>query len=160
MLYLALGLFLLAVVLLVVDIYIEGFGVIGVIGLVGVAASLFISVAFIESPLGILVVAGKIILLVPGTYLFYRFLKNRQLDGRFVLTETLAEDKVDLSGLTYFMGKEGITKTALRPHGNVDFNGSNVEVRSESKYIPANKRVKVVDVRDNKVFVALVENHN
>ena len=158
MLFLAIGLFLLAVFILVVDIYIEGFGPLGVVGLVLAAASLFISIAFI--PFGWAIVIGKIVIMVPGTILFYRFLRSRQLDGKFILTETLAEDVVDVSGLEYFMGKEGVTKTALRPHGRAEFNGAIVEVLSDSKYIPLGKRVKVVDVKDRRVFVALVENAN
>lgn len=158
LLTLAIGLFLVAVIILFVDIYIEGFGPLGVIGLVVAAVSLFISVAFI--PGGIFIVLGKIGLMVPGTFLFYRFLRVRQMDGRLILTETLAEDVVDVSGLEYFVGKEGIAQTALRPYGKAEFNGASVEVCSQSKYIPAGKRIKVVDVKERKVFVTIVENAN
>ncbi|MCL2396592.1 MAG: hypothetical protein FWC93_00845 [Defluviitaleaceae bacterium] len=156
MLFLAIGLFIAAVLILAVDIYIEGFGPLGVVGLIVAAASLFISIAWVD--FGGFIVLGKIAVMVPGTLLFYRFLRARQLDGKLVLTETLAEDVVDVSGLEYFMGKEGITKTALRPHGRADFNGTTVEVHSDSGYIPTGKRVKVVDVLDKKVFVRQNEN--
>jgi len=56
------------------------------------------------------------------------------------------------------LGKEGITKTDLRPQGMVDFNGTNVEVVSDAKFIPVDKRVKVVDVQNRRVFVKLIEN--
>ena len=158
MLMLAIGLFIIAVLILFVDIYIEGFGPLGAVGLVLAAISLFISVAWV--PFGGLIVLGKIALMVPSTFLFYRFLRSRQLDGHLILNETLAEDVIDLSGLEFFMGKEGVAVTALRPHGKADFNGTSVEVCSDSKYIPSGKRVKVVDVRERKLFVALVENAN
>jgi len=156
MLIWAIVLLVVGIFILVVDVYIEGFGVLGVVALVLVTASLFLTVLFV--PFGQFIVLGKLVLMVPGAFLFFRFLKTRQLDGRFILTETLAEDKIDVSGLEYFLGKEGITKTALRPQGKADFNGADVEVSSDSKYIPEGKRVKVVDVKGKKVLVALIEN--
>ncbi|MCL2574401.1 MAG: hypothetical protein FWE34_07620 [Defluviitaleaceae bacterium] len=142
--------------LLVVDIYIEGFGILGIVALVVIAVALMMTA--MSGDLGVYIVIGKIIVTVPGCILFFRFLRSRQLDGKLILTETLAEDKVDLSGLEYFVGKEGVTKTALRPQGTVDFNGAGVEVCSESKYIPEGKRVKVVNLNGNKLMVALIEN--
>ena len=156
MLIWAIVLLVVGMFILLVDIYIEGFGIPGVVALVAIAASLFITVAFV--PFGGFIVLAKIVVLVPGTIFFFRFLKSRQLDGKLILTETLAEDKIDVSGLEYFLGKEGITKTALRPQGTADFNGAGVEVCSESKYIPEGKRVKVVDVKGRRVMVALIEN--
>ena len=156
MLLISIILFVVAICILFVDVYIEGFGVLGIVGIAVAAVSIFLSVAFI--PFGIYIVLGKIAIMIPGTFLFFKFLRSRQLDGKLVLTETLAEDKVDVSGLLYFLGKEGITKTALRPQGSADFNGTSVDVLSDSKYIPAGKRVKVVDVKDRKVTVSLIEN--
>jgi len=156
MLVWAIVLLVIGMALLVVDIFIEGFGVLGVVALAIVAASLFMTVAFV--PFGHFIVVGKIIVLVPGTYAFFRFLKAKQLDGKLILSETLAEDKADVAGLEYFMGKEGLTKTALRPQGTADFNGAGVEVVSESKYIPEGKRVKVINVIGRKVMVAQIEN--
>lgn len=156
MLIWAIVLLVVGLFILVVDIYIEGFGLLGVVGLLVIAASLFITVAWV--PFGGFIVLGKVAVMVPGIFLLFRFLRSRQLDGKLILTETLAEDKVDVSGLEYFMGKEGITKTALRPHGTADFNGAGVEVCSDSKYIAEGKRVKVVDVKGRRVFVSLIEN--
>ena len=156
MLIWAIVLLVVGLALLVVDVFIEGFGILGIVALAIVAASLFITVAFV--PMGGFIVVGKVAVMVPGAIFFFRFLKSKQLDGKFILTETLAEDKIDVSGLEYFRGKEGITKTALRPHGTADFNGDNIEVRSDSKYIPDGKRVKVVDVKGKRVLVAQIEN--
>jgi len=158
LMYLAIGLFIVAILVLFADIYIEGFGPLGVVGLLLAAASLFITVAFVD--LGLFIVLGKLGVMVPGTFLFYRFLRVRQMDGRFVLHDTLNEDVQDVSGLVYFLGKEGVAQTALRPYGTADFNGSSVDVCSQSKYIPAGKRIKVVDVKERKVLVSLVENAN
>ena len=157
MLFVGIGLFIAAVLILAVDIYIEGFGLLGVAGLVVAAVALFITVYFV-TPFGWLIALGKIVSMVSGSILFYRFLRSRQLHGKLILSETLAHDVVDVSGLEYFVGKEGVTKTALRPQGNADFNGASVDVYADSKYIPKGKRIRVVDVQDRKVLVSLIEN--
>jgi len=87
---------------------------------------------------------------------FFRYLRRHQLYGKLILNETLAEEQRDILVLEHFLGKEGITKTALRPFGHVDFNGINLEVRSESEYISANTRVIAVDLRDKKLFVKAI----
>jgi membrane-bound ClpP family serine protease len=88
---------------------------------------------------------------------FFRFLKRKQLYGKLVLYETLAEDDVDFSYLAQFLGKEGVTRTALGPFDHADIDGTDIEVCSNSKYIPVNQRIKVVDFKEHKLFVAAVE---
>jgi len=156
MVYFALGLFAVALIILIGDIFIEGFGVLAVIGLLGVVISLVLTAFFV--PYGGLIVLGKLVVVVPGLYLLFRFLRKRQLDGRFILSETLAEDVSDVGGLEYFMGKEGVTKTALRPVGFADFNGTRVEVSSDMGLIDVGKSIKVVDVQHKKVVVRLIGN--
>lgn len=156
MFYFAIGLFVVSLIVSIADVFVEGFGPLAIIGLVGVAVSLVL--VAVSSPIGGWVVLAKVMVTVPGLWLLWRFLRKRQLDGRFILSETLAEDIVDVGGLEYFVGKEGITTSALRPQGFADFNGTKVEVASEAGYIDVDKRIKVVDVQNRKVFVKLIEN--
>jgi len=156
MIYVAFGLFFLSLLVLIVDIFIEGFGPLAVVGLVGIVVSLSMTAFGVAG--GGLIVLVKIALTVPAIWLLFRFLRKRQLDGRFILTETLATDVAPVGGLEYFLGKEGITKTALRPQGFADFNGQNVEVSSDSGFIAVDKRIKVVDVQERKLLVKLIEN--
>jgi membrane-bound serine protease (ClpP class) len=156
MFYIAIGLFIVALLVLIADIFIEGFGPLAVVGLVGILVSMVLTAFWV--PLGGFIVLGKIAVTVPGVWLLFRFLRKRQLDGKFILNETLAEDVAPVGGLEYFLGKEGMTKTALRPQGFADFNGQNIEVASDSGFIPTGKRVKVVDVQSRKVLVRLIEN--
>ncbi|MCL2753030.1 MAG: hypothetical protein FWE44_02650 [Defluviitaleaceae bacterium] len=152
----AMGLFAISLIVLVVDIFVEGFGPLAVVGILGVVGSFVMTAIF--HPFGWLIILIKVAVLVPSVYGLFRFLRKKQLDGRFILNETLAEDVQDIGGLEYFLGKEGITKTALRPQGTADFNGTNVEVVSDSRFIAVDKRVKVIDVQNRKVLVKLIEN--
>ncbi|MCL2619764.1 MAG: hypothetical protein FWD97_02360 [Defluviitaleaceae bacterium] len=156
MFYFAIGLFVVSLIVSIADIFVEGFGPLAIIGLVGVAVSLVL--VAVSSPIGGWIVLGKVMVTVPGLWMLWRFLRKRQLDGRFILSETLAEDTVDVGGLEYFIGKEGVTTSALRPQGFADFNGTKIEVSSEAGYIDVDKRIKVVDVQNRRVFVKLAGN--
>jgi membrane-bound serine protease (ClpP class) len=152
--YLVLILLAVGVALFVIEVLTAGmdFGVSGILGFIALAASIVLTITNFGI-IGIIAVAGGLAILIPAFILFMRWIKRRQIYGKFVLNETLEHEKPDISGLGFFIGKEGMTKTALRPHGDADFNGTKVEVWSEVDYIPANARVKVIDVRDKKVLV-------
>ncbi|MCL2415534.1 MAG: hypothetical protein FWD01_01870 [Defluviitaleaceae bacterium] len=160
MMYLAIALFITAIALLLVETLTAGmdFGISGILGFAALAASVVITVVYHQY--GIFIVLGQFAVLIPVAVVFVRWLRRKQIYGKFILNETLAEDKSDISGLERLVGKEGITKTALRPHGQAIFDNSNdtkpVEVWCDS-YIPQNERVKVTDIKDHKVFVKLVE---
>ncbi len=51
------------------------------------------------------------------------------------------------------VGDTGITKSALRPYGNVDFNGLHMEAMIEGDYIPPQTSVRVVSISAGKVNV-------
>ena len=156
MLSLALGLSLAAIIVIVIDVFLEGFGILGVVGLLLLAASIFVNIVHV--PFGVYIVIGQAAVLIPASVFFVRYLKRKQIYGKLILNETLAEDRQDFSGLQELLNQEGVTKTALRPFGHAEFNGVNVEaVCADSKYIPANKRVKAVGLKDKYLFVRVLE---
>ncbi|MDR2903962.1 MAG: NfeD family protein, partial [Clostridiales bacterium] len=67
--------------------------------------------------------------------------------------ETLGEPRKDIGDLSYLLGKEGVSKTTLRPFGTVDFNGIAIEACSDGSYVPENNRVKVTEIKENTVIV-------
>jgi len=155
MFYLALGLFIVAVFLIVVDVFLEGFGILGVVGLIAMAGSLFVNLAYV--PFGGWIIVVKAAILIPAGILFFRYLKRKKLYGKWILTDTLAGEQKDFSALQDFVGLKGITTSALRPYGRADFDGAGTDVYSDSTYIPVNTEIEVVRLQDNKLFVKMIE---
>lgn len=151
MLYLSLVLLFIGVALLCAEAFIPGFGVLGVSGIVLIVVSSII-VAF-TVPFGPLIVIGEVIILAFAIYALLKFLKKKQLYSKLVLNETLNVEEREIGNLDYFIGKEGFTKTSLRPFGTVDFSGVTVEVYSDSGYIDAQKNVVVTEVKQQKIIV-------
>ena len=127
----------------------DGF-VSGIIGILALVASAIIAVIFIDRAWIFVVLNLAVLGLTTG--IFFSFIRRKQLHGKIILSEALAEalPEIDYAGL---LGKEGKTTTHLRPYGEADFNGVRVEVSSGGPVVNAGVKVRVVDVQANKVLV-------
>lgn len=151
MMYLALLLLIIGTICLISEIFIPGFGVFGISGIILIVISAVITIIFI--PFGIFFVLAEIAIIAVLILCVLNYIKKHQLHGKIILDETLNDDKKDIGDLDYFLGKEGITKTPLRPSGNVDFNGVTIEAYSDGIFIQAHEKVKVFKIHDNKIYV-------
>ncbi len=78
---------------------------------------------------------------------------------RLVLQTSVGGAQASIQGVAQSLatqisvGDTGITKSALRPYGNVDFNGLHLEAMIEGDYIPPQTPVRVVSISAGKVSV-------
>lgn len=155
MIYLAVALFMIGALLLTAEIFIPGFGVCGISGLVALAASAVLTVLF--APYGIFIMVLELLFVAAAAWGLIRFLRKRNANSSLILKETLNFEAQDVGDLDYFLGKEGMSKTPLRPQGFADFNGVSMEVFSDGSFIPARKKIKVVEVSQKRLIVKLAE---
>ena len=157
MLQLALVLLVVGILALMLELLIPGFDgfICGIIGIVALMISAVLAVIF--HPMGWLVVgicfAG--LLLVCG--LMYNFVTKRQLAGRVILNDTLAEDSTTIGDIAGMVGKIGTAVTILRPYGEVDFNGVRLEVSSHGPMVEKGAKVRVTETQGTKIIVVPVE---
>lgn len=151
MIYIALAFLIIGAALFVTEMFIPGFGVCGMIGTILVVVSAIITVAYV--PFGLFIVAGEVVVMGFVLLSLVKYIRKKQLYGKLVLDESLEFDDNPGGDLQFYIGKEGVVLTPLKPVGNADFNGAVLEVYSEGRYIPENKRVQVVDVLKQKVIV-------
>lgn len=144
-------LLVLGILCLVAEMFIPGFGVCGISGVVLMIVSAALAVMYV--PYGWMFVSLETVLLAVVVWFMFNFIKKKQLHGKLIMDETLNEDIPQIGDLHFFMGKEGITKTPLRPFGEVDFNGVSIEVSSNGAYIEQGRRVKVTELQKNKIIV-------
>ena len=55
--------------------------------------------------------------------------------------------------LQFFVGKEGVAVTILRPAGTADFDGIKLDVVSEGQFLPAQTKVKIMRVEGRRIVV-------
>jgi len=148
---------LLAMILLLIELMIPGFGIFGIAGVVLILCSIyaFFSMVLIDKIIFIIIT----IVFVFATYFIFKTLKKKLFHRGIILSDTLNEVKKEYENVDFLMGKTGKTTTTLRPFGEVDFNGTRMQVYSDGSYISENKLVKVVRIEGEKVIVNEINNN-
>ena len=143
-------------VLLIIEIFTPGFGVFGGLGLVLLVIGIILTAS---TPFEALVMV-VILLVIVGVVLaiiLHSAAKGR-LSKTLILQETLnkKDGYIGTEDLEYFLDKEGITLTALRPAGTAEFNGVRLVVVSEGDYISKDTKVKIIEVTGRRIVVRVI----
>ena len=143
-------------VLVVIEMYIPGFGVPGVLGILLLIGGIWTTR---PTPLQALIMAVIIIVLlcIALSICIHSASKGRLARSRLVLnavsTRSEAEEPNQLS---YFVGKQGVTRTALRPAGIAEFDDVKLNVVSDGDFIDAGENILVERVEGNRIVVRQV----
>lgn len=141
-------------VLVVVEMFVPGFGLPGISGII----LLVIGVALkARSPLEALIIAAVIILLlcVALSISLRSAAKGRLSRSSLVLSDVLKGDASEVSevDLRFFIGHKGVTQCALRPAGIAEFDGVKLNVVSDGEFIDSGVKVRVERVEGNRIVV-------
>jgi membrane-bound ClpP family serine protease len=146
----ALILFIVGLLLLIVEMFIPGFGIAGITGIVCLVLAAVIQAQNLEQGLILIVLVGLII----GTaaIFFFRSAKKGALfRSDMVLKEKSASSTEERKAVQ--PGDEGTAFTILRPAGTAVFGGVKYDVITQGDFIPKDSPVRVVSVVGNKIFV-------
>lgn len=147
-------LFVAGLLLLILELVIPDFGVIGVAGLVSLIVGYFLNRtdfwgSIVDLSLAVIIAAiTAYVLLQKG----YRLLPGR---ANLVLNTSLHRQKgyTPSKDYTLFLGKTGQALTSLRPSGKAEISGKTLDVVSDGKLIPAGANVQVIHVEGVKIIV-------
>ena len=144
---------LVGVALLVVEMYVPGFGAPGISGCV----LLVLGFVLLKPPLAeglILFAILAAILCVALSVCLYSASKGRLSKSKLVLNDVAVPASVaENNDLNYFIGREGVTHTALRPAGIGEFDGVKLNVVSDGEFIGKDKPIRVQSVEGNRIVV-------
>ncbi|MCL2674403.1 MAG: hypothetical protein FWE92_03635 [Defluviitaleaceae bacterium] len=149
MVELTIFLFFVAIVAFAVELWMPGSEIFGITGAIAMVISAVLAVLFV--PFGALLVLGQAVILGLFLRYFIRQIRQRQLQGKIILYDTLKEDKP--YNLADFIGKTGVTATSLRPYGEAEFHGVRIEVSSGGPLIEQGTKVRGTAVRESKLIV-------
>ena len=142
--------------LLVVEMFVPGFGVPGVSGIVLLLAG----AVLVGIKHGLLAAVGLIVIIVALVAIMLSVALKSAADGRLsksklILHESESSREGFLSSgdMSVFLGREGETRTALRPSGIAEFDGVRLNVVSDGVFIAQGVRVKIVRVDGNRFLV-------
>ena len=145
---------LVGVALLVVEMYVPGFGAPGISGII----LLVLGFVLLKPPLAeglILFAILAAILCVALSVCLYSASKGRLSKSKLVLNDVAVPASVaENNDLNYFIGREGVTHTALRPAGIGEFDGVKLNVVSDGEFIAQGRPIRVQKVAGNRIVVA------
>lgn len=151
------ALFVLGIIMLIAEIFfIPGFGLVGVLGLISILASIFLSFDNFTAALTSLAITLAVTIAII-VILWKRFTRSRAW-SRFVLL-TREERSLGYQGVRDYselLGQTGVTVSALRPAGIVKIGDQRYDVVSDGDFIPNDTKVKVVYVEGNRIVVTEV----
>lgn len=151
---------LVGVILLVVEMFMPGFGLPGVSGIIFLLASIVLTwrehgaYAGLGATLVVLSLAGIMISFALKSASSGRIWRSNLILKDSTQKADALPDNVELAG---YLGKVGTTQTVLRPAGMVSLDGVRVNVVSRGEFIAEGQQVRVVEVEGSRVVVRRVE---
>jgi membrane-bound serine protease (ClpP class) len=143
-------------ILLLIELFTPTFGVVGLSGIILIITGCYLAVTLHSVIAGITLSLSSLIIIIASIKLFpkTRIAKSMRL--------SLSQDKASGynsadDSLKYFMGKEGVAVTILRPSGTAIIDGKKVDVITEGIFMPEGSKVRVMLVEGSRVVVKSVE---
>ncbi len=138
-------------VLVVIEMYVPGFGIPGILGGILLIAGV---IAAKPTPLQALLMAVVIVVLLGvALSIFIHSASNGRLSKSALVLKEVATRAGNDSELGYFVGMEGTTRTALRPAGIAEFDDVKLNVLSDGEFIEAGKPVRITHLEGNRIVV-------
>ena len=153
-------LMLVGVALLVFEMYVPGFGVPGISGI----ALLVLGFVLLKPTLGqglLLFAILAAILCVALSICLITASRGRLSKSKLVLNDVaVPAEAAEHNDLNYFIDREGVSHTALRPAGIGEFDGVKLNVVSDGEFIAQGKRIRVLSVQGNRIVVREIETND
>ena len=144
-------LFIIGLIAITVELFIPG-AIIGLCGAGCVVTSIIFAYLYVSNLLGHILL-GLGICFIPVFFVsWYKLLSK---------TFSVKASEKDFSSardrLNDLLSEEGIALTTLRPSGIANIKGNKIDVISEGEMISKNTRIKVIDVKGNRIIVKPVK---
>jgi len=148
----------LGIILVIIEIIMPNFGIIGGVGIVLLLVGIGGISQIVDLPVLVGIIALVLVIIVGALIFVYRS-SSRGGIGKFLVLKTVeGKDKgyVGVNERKEIIGKEGIALTQLRPAGTAEFDGERLDVVTEGDFISKGTKVKVVEVKGYRIIVSKI----
>lgn len=144
-------LFIIGLIAIAVELFIPG-AIIGLCGAGCVVTSIIFAYLYVSNLLGHILL-GLGICFIPVFFVSWYKLLSKTFSVKASEKDfSSARDRLD-----DLLSEEGIALTTLRPSGIANIKGNKIDVISEGEMISKNTRIKVIDVKGNRIIVKPVK---
>ena len=145
------------IALLIIELFLPGFGVSGIMGILCLASVIVIQFITATPTAAYIVFAVLMAVLILMIVLFMRSMKKGILfRSPIVLKEKIEAEAVTPSSVDIdsLIGKQGIAATPLRPSGIVIIDGKRYSVETQAVFVDKDATVTVVSIEGSRIIVA------
>lgn len=153
----AIILFIAGFILIGIEMIAPGISAPGIAGTACLIVGIFLASDSIEE--GVVITIILLVLLGIMLAIILGVLSKGKLKSPIVLKEELNKEKgyISSSDLNYLLGKRGVATSDLRPTGTGSFDGIELDVISEGKYIIKGTKLVIERVQGSKLIVKIVD---
>ncbi len=137
--------------LLVVEIFMPGFGIPGISGVLLIGAAIALVWINYGAVAGVWMCLGAVVLMAIALTFSLKGAAGGGFFRKWGLKDL--EKKAPVNDLETFVGKRGTAVTPLRPSGIADFDGVRLNVVSEGSFIPKDAPVTIEKIEGNRIVV-------
>lgn len=149
--------FALGLILTLIEVYAPGFGIWGIAGITCFIIGIIVTADTLLEALLLMMILLAVVGII-FTIMLHSISKGK-LPKSMVLSASMKKEDgyISTSDMKYFLKKQGIALTILRPAGTVDFDGVKLDVVSEGEFIPKGTNVEVIKVEGRRIVVRRVQ---
>lgn len=149
--------FFLGFLMVIIEMFHPGFGAPGIIGGSLLALGIIFTARSVQDALIMIII---IILILGGVLtLVLQSATRGRLSKSLILSKSQnkQEGYIGVEDLQYFVGREGVAVTTLRPSGMADIDGVKLDVVSDGEFIQKGTCVEIVRVEGRKILVQSIK---
>ncbi|WP_179884945.1 nodulation protein NfeD [Bacillus sp. AFS015802] len=146
-------LFVIGIILVVAEFFLPG-GIAGGLGIGAILASIMLAGGDMMQ-MGISLLIALLIAVATMIIFVKVFGKKMKFFNKIILKDSTSTESGYVSNANRLdlIGKEGVTKTPLRPSGTVIVDDERIDAVTEGGFIKANERIKIVKVEGSRIVV-------
>lgn len=149
--------FALGLILTLIEVYAPGFGIWGIAGITCFIIGIIVTADTLLEALLLMMILLAVLGII-FTIVLHSISKGKLPKSMVLETSMKKEDGyISTSDMKYFLKKQGVSLTILRPAGTVDFDGVKLDVVSEGEFIPKGTKVEVIKVEGRRIVVRRVQ---
>ena len=140
---------LLGAALMMVEVFLPGFGLPGISGIVLIGAG----VVIVWFKVGALAALATLLVVIAVLAVFVSYMMRRASSGDAKIFLREKEELRSREDMQVLLGKQGRTSSVLRPAGIGDFDGVRLNVVTEGSFIERDKPIEIVNVDGARIVV-------
>ena len=144
------------IILLIAEIYLPG-AIAGIFGGIFLLSAVVYGFSSFGPENGTFIAVGIAVLTCIIAILWLKYFPRTSMGRKITLEEDMSDATAANPDLLQLIGKEGEASSELRPAGFATFDTKRVDVVTQGEMIAKGERVRVVDVKGNRIIVAVTK---